>query len=467
MRAIKLIPSKRLLIAMLLPWLASFACAERPNVVFIISDDQGYDDFGFMGNDQVRTPNLDALARRSARFPQGYVPSSVCRPSLATLLTGLYPHEHGIHFNHPPPGFAKLTRTMDRRGYESARESAVHLIRQVPTLPRLLADAGYRCLQTGKHWEGHWRDAGFTDGMTTGLPQPGATYGNKQLANGQWVAHGNGDRGLAIGRETMQPIDRFLQDVGDTPFLIWYAPFLPHLPHNSPQRFVDLYGSDLPDHQRAYFAACSEFDASVGRLMELVRKQSADRPTLYVFVVDNGFRPDPDQPMRDGQGFNYTHRSKRSPFEAGVRTPILFAMQDRVNAATHPEPCSSVDIVPTILEACGVEVPASISGRSLWPALTGDASIAPQPVYGEIYPGDASVLDRPSADVAYRWVRDGDFKLIVSHPRGGKVWGSYGDQPQLYDLASDPDEQTNLASDPEFQSIEQELRTLLDRWWKP
>ena len=86
----------------------SLLAAPRPNVVLIVSDDQSYRDFGFMGNDRVHTPHLDRLASQSARYPNGYVSMSVCRPSLATLLTGLYPHQHGIHFNHPPPGLKAM-----------------------------------------------------------------------------------------------------------------------------------------------------------------------------------------------------------------------------------------------------------------------------------------------------------------------------------------------------------------------
>ncbi|QDV40212.1 Arylsulfatase [Stieleria neptunia] len=458
------------------PWmlilLAQFSLVahgdDRPNVVMIISDDQTFSDFGFMGNAVVQTPHLDALAARSARFPNGYVPSSVCRPSLVTLLTGLYPHEHGVHFNHPPPGFSKLTKTYDRDRYEAAREAAAVLIRNVDTLPRLLASTGYRCLQTGKYWEGHWKNAGFTAGMTTSKPVPGARHGNKQLADGQWVAHGNGDAGLAIGRETIQPIEDFLGDVGSDPFFIWYAPFLPHLPHDSPKRFFDLYDESIPDHERAYYAACSQFDQTVGELIERVEKQSSARKTLYVFVVDNGFRPDPKQPMRDGLGYNYTHRSKRSPFEDGLRTPILFHLSGQTRAATHELLCSSVDIVPTVLQACSIEIPAPISGRSLWPLVMGNASsMNPEPVFGEIYPGDASVLGDPSVDIAYRWIRDGDDKLIVPHANNGKVWGGYGDALQLYDLADDPNEQHNLAADPAVQETLGNLQTKLDAWWRP
>src|SRR5262245_5200838 len=112
--------------------------AERPNVLLIIADDQGWTDFGFMGHEVIRTPRLDRLMGESAVFPNGYVPTSLCRASLATLLTGLYAHQHLICCNDPPDG-------MDR--------SAMHpFIQKTPTLPRLLKDAGYRCLQTGKFW---------------------------------------------------------------------------------------------------------------------------------------------------------------------------------------------------------------------------------------------------------------------------------------------------------------------------
>lgn len=445
----------------------SFA-GQRPNVVLIVADDQSFTDFGFMGNSIVQTPNLDALATRSFRIANGYVPASVCRPSLVTLLTGQYPHEHGVHFNHPPPGFAKLTRTLNREQFESARREATRFIRNAPSLPRRLAASGYRCLQTGKYWEGHWSNAGFTEGMTTGNPTTGAKYGNKQLANGQWVAHGNGDAGLAIGRETMEPIAHFLEDVNEQPFLIWYAPFLPHLPHDSPPQFHQLYDDSVAPADRAYYAACSQFDASVGALIEMVDRAPTRRPTLYVFVSDNGFRPDSSKPMRDGYGFNYTKRSKRSPFESGLRTPILLSMSGTVRERSSDAICSTVNLAPTILEACSVEIPSAISGESLWPLATGQVDqLQTQQVFGAIYPGDASELGHPECDVAYRWMREGPFKLIVPHRRGGQVWGHYGDRVQLYDLSVDPEEKQNLAANAKHLRTLNRLMKDLDRWWLP
>ncbi|HWY85122.1 MAG TPA: sulfatase-like hydrolase/transferase, partial [Gemmataceae bacterium] len=124
-------------------WLLDFttdwaAQTQPPNIVMIVGDDMGWTDFGFMGSKSVRTPRIDRLASESAIFPHGYVPTSLCRASLATLLTGLYPHQHRICCNDPPAG-------VDR--------SEMHpFIKNSPTLPRLLAGAGYRSLQTGKFW---------------------------------------------------------------------------------------------------------------------------------------------------------------------------------------------------------------------------------------------------------------------------------------------------------------------------
>ncbi|MFT7639649.1 MAG: arylsulfatase A [Pirellulaceae bacterium] len=448
---------------------------ERPNVVFIISDDQTYSDFGFMGHPHVRTPNIDRLAAQSARYTNGYVPSSVCRPSLVTLLTGLYPHQHGVHFNNPPPGFSKLTRSpaIDKRQFDALRNRATSLIRTAPALPRILATRGYRCLQTGKYWEGHWKNAGFTEGMT--IAQPSKTpnaLGNKRIANGDIVAHGNGDHGLAIGRTTMQPIFDFVDDCHekDDPFLVWYAPFLPHLPHNAPQRFRQPYEDDpkVPRHAISYFATCSWFDATVGQLVEHVENAGLAKKTIFVFVADNGFVPDPNQPM-SGRDFNYTKTSKRSPFDDGLRTPILIRWDGRSKLAQHDTPCSSVDIVPTLLDMLDLnDVSTDLPGRSLWPSATGQKPLANHPVFGEIYPGDASSLKHPSQHVAYRWIRDGQFKLIVPHSNSGqKPWGNYLDKTALFNVVADPHEQHNLAGEEKNKKTLQRLKLQLDQWWAP
>jgi uncharacterized sulfatase len=452
--------------------LADSSAADRPNIVLIISDDQTYSDFGFMGNRDVLTPRIDELAAKSARYVNGYVPSSVCRPSLVTLLTGLYPHQHGVHFNHPPPGFAAMTRdpAVTKARFDEMRRRATFLTRAAPSLPRILAKSGYRCLQTGKYWEGHWRNAGFTEGMTIAEPSPGAKNGNKTLASGDIVAHGNGDHGLAIGRETMKPIFDFIDECGETPFLVWYAPFLPHLPHDSPQRFLDRYADKpaIPKHRVPYYAAVSWFDETVGQLVDFVEKKGLAKNTIFVFVVDNGFVPDAEKPRREGAEFDYTKKSKRAPFDDGLRTPILIRWDGRTKPATHRELCSSVDILPTLLFATDQDIPQKLPGQSLWLSAIGGERPPVRPVFGEVYPGDARSLGNPSKDVAYRWIRDGNLKLIVPHSQNGKPpWGGYLKEPALFDVERNPDETRDLSNDPRYQSELRMLRKKLDDWWTP
>ena len=462
-----------LLIAAVLPAVSAASrpdIAAPPNVVLIISDDQTYRDFGFMGNDQVQTPHLDRLAAKSARFVNGYVPTSVCSPSLASILTGLYPHQHGIHYNHPPPGNSRFNKMESVDEYVRVRSESFYLIKSTPTLPRLLTQRGYRSLQTGKFWEGHYSNAGFTEGMTLFTAPRGQKYGGlRTLANGELAAHGNGDWGLKIGRETMQPIFDFIdRRVGKAPFFVWYAPYLPHQPHDSPRRYFDLYKDrpEIPAHFVPYYAAISQFDDTVGELVQFVEQKGQAKNTLFVFVVDNGWTPGLRKHKTEPDFFFHTKGSKRSPFADGLRTPILLRWDGVVTPKTHTQLVSSIDLAPTILSACGVnQKDQRLPGIDLRAA---SKNAADRPVFGEIYPGDATSLGNPSRDVAYRWVRQGDFRLVVPHAqRGQKPWGDYLNRVALYDVERDPDEKTNLAEDPQQQTRLRQLRALLDDWWTP
>ena len=437
----------------------AWGAGDRPNVVMILADDQSYRDFGFMGNDLVQTPNIDRLATEGARYPNGYVPMSVCRPSLATFLTGLYPHQHGIHFNHPPPGLSVMRKTMTADEYRQTRATTDYLIQNVPTLPRILARHGYACLQTGKHWEGSYKTAGFTHGMTLGKPADrlGPVTGTRQQDNGQWVAHGNGDAGLVIGRETMQPIYDFIDaHVGKQPFFVWYAPFLPHTPFDAPARFRELYRNrEVPEHLLPYYAEIARFDETVGRLLDYLGRRKLLEDTLILFASDNGFRPDEHSIERAGK------RSKLSQFEDGLRTPVLIRWEGKVRPAEHRQLVHTIDLVPTVLSAVGLphEVTSRMRGSDLMPSARGEQPLGQRPVFGAIYPNDAQVLDAPSRHVRGRWVRDGEFKLIVPGPAKKPVSLS------LFNLKDDPLEQNNLVARPEHADRVQNMRRLLDEWW--
>lgn len=448
---------------------------QPPNIVMIISDDQTYRDFGFMGNKEIQTPHIDRLAKQSARYVNGYLPTSVCSPSLATLLTGLYPHQSGIHYNHPPPGNSQFNKMTSRKEYEETRSQAFRLIQTVDTLPRQLAAHGYRCLQTGKFWEGHYRNAGFTEGMTVFKPVPDQTFGgNRKLANGELVAHGNGDWGLKIGRETMQPIYEFVRDCEQkqTPWLVWYAPYLPHQPHDSPQKYCDLYRNNqrVSKHEIAYFASCSQFDETVGDLLQFVEKEANLKNTLFVFVVDNGWTPG-EKPMKYRENYHHTKTSKRSPFEDGLRSPILIRWDGVTKSTTHTSLVSSVDIVPTLLHATGQGNKArTLPGVNLLPSAKGEGKLQTnRAVYGAIYPGDASTLDHPERNVAHRWIRKGNLKLISAHNANsqGKTWNDFHRGDVLFNLDQDPKETNNIIHQVAHRKSLVELRKLLDTWWNP
>ena len=438
---------------------ATSASAEPPpNVVLILADDQSYQDFGFLGNELVHTPNIDRLAANSARYPNGYVPMSVCRPSLATLLTGLYPHQHGIHFNHPPPGLRTM-RSMTAEQYRQTRATTDYLIENVPTLPRVLTEHGYACLQTGKHWEGSYRTAGFTHGMTLGRPAArlGQVTGTREQTNGEWVAHGNGDAGLVIGREMMQPIFDFINEyAGKQPFFVWYAPFLPHVPFDAPPRFRELYrDKDVPAQLLPYYAEIARFDETVGQLLDHLEQKQLLSNTLIIFVSDNGFRPHPTK--RE----SYDGRSKLSQYEDGLRTPILLSWEGRIKPANHSQLVHTIDLVPTVLAATGLasEVTDRMRGVDLLPSALGTKRLPDRAVFGAIYPNDAQRLGAPSQHVRGRWVRDGDLKLIAPGPAKNPLPLS------LFDLKNDPGETTNLAAQPEYAATVKRLQRSLDDWW--
>lgn len=398
---------------------AEGAAQRPPNVVLIISDDQQWTDFGFMGHDAIQTPSLDRLARESAVFPHGYVPSSLCRPSLATIITGLYPHQHKISGNDPPRG-------TDRR-------AMLKHIEAVPTLPRLLGEAGYLSFQSGKWWEGNHKLGGFTHGMTHGDVKRGGRHG---------------DEGLKIGRQGMQPIFDFLDECGQRPFLLWYAPMMPHEPHTPPERLLKQYQRpDRSPHVARYDAMCEWFDETCGALLDYLDAHKLADNTLVVFVVDNGWIQRPD-------ARGYAPRSKRSPYEGGIRTPILLRWPGHIKPGRHETPVSSIDLAPTILAACGVPAPHGLPGINLLDVCRGTE---PQraAIFGEIFEHDVADIDNPAASLLFRIAIEKDWKLIVPQAAGRK--------PELYHLARDPHETKDLAAD-QPQRVEA-IMQLIDAWW--
>ena len=405
--------------------ITSAQAAKKPNVVLIISDDQAWNDYGFMGHKIINTPHLDKLANESVLFRRGYVPTALCRPSLMTLATGQYAHRHGVTGNDP-----SRLRT-DRRSPEYNKQKAklISYIEKFDTLPELLGEQGYLSHQSGKWWEGNFKHGGFTHGMTRGFPQPGGRHG---------------DDGLKIGREGMKPISDFVDHAieKDKPFFIWCAPFLPH-PHNPPTRLFNKYKDKVKSpHVARYYAMCEWFDETCGEMVKILEDRKIRDNTLIVYVCDNGWIQHPDKR-------GYDARSKQTPYEGGIRQPIFFNWPAKFKPADRKELVSSIDLFPTIVSATGARMPEGLPGLDLWKAVNDGTKIRRKHILGEGFAHDIADLEDPEETLLYRWTIEGRWKLLLTydgevahykttHPCTEK-------RPQLFDLLKDPHEKKNVA----------------------
>ncbi len=411
-----------------------------PNIVLILSDDQAWNDFGFMGHETIQTPNLDRLANESLTFKRGYVPTSLCCPSLATIITGHYPSQHYVTGNDP-----LVPATL--KGKQKRRELFLELdqkidarIESAATLPRLLATRGYTSFQSGKWWHGSFATGGFSEGMTHGDPSRGGRHG---------------DQGLSIGRQGLQPIFDFIDgaEEEEKPFFVWYAPFLPHTPHNPPERLLRKYQAEgRPIELAKYYAMCEWFDETCGQLIDHVDNRGLAEQTLFVFVTDNGWiqaTSKTDLPEKWNKKF--APNSKQSPSDGGIRTPIMLRWKGKIEPWTDANGlASSIDLAPTILAAAGVDIPGSMTGQSLLD-VSEQNPVRREAIFGEIFAHDIADVDDPSKSLLYRWCIDGQYKLILHYDgmtgRNKSIHQfMQGDRsPELYDIVADPFEETDLA----------------------
>jgi arylsulfatase A-like enzyme len=394
----------------------------RPNLVLVIGDDHGWRDFGFAGSPYARTPRLDRLAAEGTVFPLGYTTASVCRPSLLSLLTGLDPSQ-----------FARRVQRLER---EARRPLAAgDVIRGVVTLPRALAAVDYASFQAGKFFEGGYADAGFSAGMMTS-PR---------------------DDDEVLARRTLQPVFDFLERRRDGPFFLWFAPKLPHVPHDPPQRFRDVYADvALPAGTLLYYANVTRFDAAVGELLDRLDALGLRERTLVVYLADNGWLGGPvEGPYLWSLG---RPRGKDSLYDGGFRTPLVLCWPGHVPAgAVREELVSSLDVFPTLLDYAGAPPVSGLLGRSLRPLLEGraaewrDALVGYQQTVRADTPEGVRIGDGRPVPGGH-FVRTRRWHLLDWDQR----------KAELYDVAADPDEQHDLAA--RHPEVVEQLRRRIRKW---
>lgn len=263
-----------------------------------------YDHYSYAGHPQIRTPFIDELASQSVRFPATYVSSS-CRPTQATLLTGLPEHKHEITYIAGPA------------------------LGELPTVADRLINAGYSTYQAGKFWEGNPGFRGFTDHLPFD-----AVNGN-----------------VSVGRASIDPVSGVME-VTSSPWFVWFSPRMPHSPHTPPQEYRSLYeGIGLDEATIDYYAMISWFDAVVGALLERIGET-----TVVILLADNGFEQSgwPEVPA---------DRSKTTSYERGIRTQLLIR-HPKQQSTVRIDLAQAEDVTATIIAIAGADY-SDLPGRNL------------------------------------------------------------------------------------------------------
>jgi len=405
-----------------------------PNIVLVISDDQGWRDYGFMGSDLAKTPNLDSLAASGTVFTHAFSTASACRPSLRTLLTGLEPE--------------RINALEQALTEQNVRFPAIAAISSVASLPREFGRAGYVSFQGGKHWEGRYSQTGFDAGTALG-------YDAARAKRVGLMNELSGGDGIELGRSTMAPLFDFIREHQRDRFFVWFAPMLPHTPHDPPQAFLDLYSdTGLGPAAQGYYGNVTRLDARIGELIALIDELGLREDTLIVFVADNGWQQDPDADWNMAQ-LGGPH-GKFSIGEIGFRSPMIFSWPGSLPAGRRDGTLvSTLDVFPTLLDFAGVraggalEPPAGRNGVDLRGLLEGGP--APDREYliagmdrlrddWQLEPGDeapvpelfATVTDEPGY-----FLRAAGWRYVWLPGRGLE---------QLFAIDDDPDERVDVAA---------------------
>ncbi|WP_020566776.1 sulfatase family protein [Neolewinella persica] len=420
-----------------------------PNIIFILTDDQGYGDLSCYGSSRIYSPNLDQMATEGIKLTSFYAFPS-CSPSRAALMTGCYPPRVGIPDVVGPPGVA----------WTANKQYGLHP--QETTLPEALKSVGYVTAMVGKWHLGHFPETmpqkhGFDQFF--GLPYsndmlPEKGYGNLSLMRNTDTLEVNPDQTQLVKRYTAEALD-FIRQKRDVPFFLYLAHSMPHVPIFASDDFLEKSGRGL------YADVIAEIDASVGTLLAELKVQGIDENTLVIFTSDNGpwltygNHAGSAGPFREGKG---------TTWEGGMRVPMIARWPGKISAGSvSHHPASLTDILPTLVSIAGAGLPEKkIDGRDLTAHLTSPAPAAAPPP-------DAPMCYYRSGNLDA--VRVGKWKLHVPHSfryvdivGNDAVSGNYAYRDtglELYDLEGDPGEKYNVAE--KFPEKTEELRALIER----
>jgi arylsulfatase A-like enzyme len=442
-------PSRiRGLVTMLLA-LGAASCSDDapPNIILCLSDDQGFGDAGYQGHARLRTPHLDALARRGVRLDRFYV-SPMCTPTRAGLLTGRHPARYGIFttgLESLSADETTIAEILAARGWATGHFGKWHL----GTLGDSVTAFGLEVSRGDDPYSPPWNH-GFETCFSTEASVPtwdpdvdpesgGAPAARYWEGEGRPVAE---DLAGDDSRLILDRVEAFVRSAvaAERPFLaaVWFH--APHRPVLAGPEWLRVYGDRTADEAN-YWGALSAMDAEVGRLLRLLDELGIRDDTLLFFSSDNGPALNERHWVSAGSAGPF-RGGKGSLLEGGVRVPAILDWPARIGRGAVAEPTGFLDVLPTVLAAAGVQVPPELSlldGVDLLPALGGTAATHPRPI-----------MFRTRRDAA---IVDGRYKLLSEH--GGETLA-------LYDLLADPQETRDLSG--EKPALFQELRAELDEW---
>ncbi|MFV0443224.1 MAG: arylsulfatase [Planctomycetaceae bacterium] len=424
------------IVALIVLSLVNSEAAASPNVLLIITDDQGYGDFSIHGNPHVRTPHIDQLGKSAVRFDRFYV-NSFCAPSRAALLTGRWPLRcgvHGVTHNREAMRSDEVTiaEALLKAGYHTGCIGKWHNGEQFPFTP-----PGQGFDEFFGFHNGHWNNYFDATLLRGAYPEPTRGYITDVLT----------DEAL-----------RFIDRRGDRPFFCYLAYNAPHSPYQVPDKYYDRFRQlGFDEKVSAFWGMCENIDDNVGRLLAGLNERGLTRDTIVLFLTDNGGTAGVkiyNAGMRGG---------KTSVHEGGSRVPLFVRW-----AAAGWQPhvvdsiVSHIDLYPTLLDLCGVDTPSGppVDGLSLRPLLDKPDAIWPQRVLFTHNPIDET--NRYPGAVRtqqYRLVREikgpAGGSRATNNDRGAANW-------QLYDMQADPGETRNIAADQPQQVAE--LSALYEQW---
>ena len=425
----------------------------RPNILCILTDDQGVWAAGCYGNREIRTPNIDRIADTGVRFDRFFVATPVCSPSRATLLTGRIPSQHGVH-------------DWIRGG--NVGDGAASYLEGETAYTDVLAAHGWRCGLSGKwhlgnstlpqHGFSHWFAHQFG----------GGPYNDAPMVRNGVPATEPGYVTNVITDDALAFIDRHANQ--EAPFYLGVHYTAPHSPWTGhPQDIVDSY-DDCPfescpqepvhpwagglthenmgnrESLKGYFAAVTAMDLDVGRLLDRLDHHGLREDTLVIFLSDNGFSLGHHGFWGKGNGTNPLNM-----YEHSIRVPALISQPGRLpQGIAQPAMFSAYDFMPTLLSYLDLPIPwdRDLPGRDAVNAWTGQAG---QPDAGRDH---IVVFDEYGGT---RMIRTETWKYVHRYPGGPN---------ELYDLENDPDERVNLAEDAGYADRRRSLRGELEGWFE-